>query len=101
MPDATYYDASLDKLCIDTTELIGLLVRSVQQLETRLTRMEAKQALAELNDGTNDSRRSPEATPESTGKSGEALKELILRGGEIPLSYANKMTKPKAFRGHL
>ena len=46
MPDATYYDASLDKLCIDTAELIGLLVRSVQQLETRLTRMEAKQALA-------------------------------------------------------
>lgn len=33
---------------------------------------------------------------ESTGKSGEALKELILRGGEIPLSYANKMTSPIA-----
>jgi hypothetical protein len=46
MPDATYYDESIGKLCIDTNELIGLLVRSVQQLETRLTRMEAKQALA-------------------------------------------------------
>ena len=46
MPDATYFDESIGKLCIDTNELIGLLVRSVQQLETRLTRMEAKQALA-------------------------------------------------------
>jgi len=46
MPDATYYDESIGKLCIDTNELIGLLVRSIQQLETRLTRMEAKQALA-------------------------------------------------------
>lgn len=46
MPDATYYDESIGKLCIDTNELIGLLVRSVQQLETRLARMEAKEALA-------------------------------------------------------
>ena len=46
MPDATYYDESIGKLCIDTTELIGLLVRANQQLETRLTRLEAKQALA-------------------------------------------------------
>ena len=45
MPDATYYDAELDKLCIDTSELIGLLVRSVQQLETRIARMEAANAL--------------------------------------------------------
>jgi hypothetical protein len=45
MPDATYYDESIGKLCIDTTELIGLLVRANQQLETRLTRLEAKQAL--------------------------------------------------------
>ena len=46
MPDATYYDESIDKLCIDTNDLIGLLVRANQQLETRLTRLEAKQALA-------------------------------------------------------
>ncbi len=46
VPDATYYDESIGKLCIDTTDLIGLLVRANQQLETRLTRLEAKQALA-------------------------------------------------------
>ena len=46
MPDATYYDESIDKLCIDTTELIALLVRSVQQLETKVARMEAQTALA-------------------------------------------------------
>ena len=46
MPDATYYDESIGKLCIDTTDLIGLLVRANQQLETRLARLEAKQALA-------------------------------------------------------
>jgi hypothetical protein len=45
MPDATYYDESLGKLCIDTGELIGLLVRSIQQLETRIQRMEAKEAV--------------------------------------------------------
>lgn len=46
VPDATYYDESIGKLCIDSTDLIGLLVRANQQLETRLTRLEAKQALA-------------------------------------------------------
>jgi len=46
MPDATYYDENIGKLCIDTTDLIGLLVRANQQLETRLMRLEAKQALA-------------------------------------------------------
>tara|TARA_X000000950_G_scaffold259748_1_gene328434 strand:+ start:138 stop:806 length:669 start_codon:yes stop_codon:yes gene_type:complete len=46
MPDATYFDESTGKLCIDTIELIALLVRGIQQLETRVTRMEAKQALA-------------------------------------------------------
>ncbi len=45
MPDATYYDEELGKLCIDTSELIGLLVRAIQQLETRVTRMEAANAL--------------------------------------------------------
>ncbi len=46
MPDATYYDETIGKMCIDTSELIALLVRANQQLETRLTRLEAKQALA-------------------------------------------------------
>ena len=46
MPDATYYDEELGKMCIDTGELISLLVRSVQQLETRVARMEASQVLA-------------------------------------------------------
>jgi hypothetical protein len=45
MPDATYYDEDLGKLCIDTNELIGLLVRAVQQLETKVTRLEAAHAL--------------------------------------------------------
>lgn len=45
MPDATYYDESIDRMCIDTIELIALLVRSVQQLETKVTRMEAQHAL--------------------------------------------------------
>lgn len=45
MPDATYYDESNGKLCIDTRELIGLLVRAVQQLETKVTRIEAANAL--------------------------------------------------------
>ena len=46
MPDQTYHDESIDKLCIDTNELIALLVRANQQLETRIARLEAKQALA-------------------------------------------------------
>lgn len=46
MPDATYYDESIGKMCIDTGELISLLVRANQQLETRITRLEAKEALA-------------------------------------------------------
>ena len=46
MPDATYTDQTTGKLCIDTNELIGLLVRANQELETRITRLEAKQALA-------------------------------------------------------
>jgi len=45
MPDATYFDEPTGKLKIDTQELIGLLVRSIQQLETRITRMEAKAVL--------------------------------------------------------
>ena len=46
MPDQTYRDESIDKLCIDTNELIALLVRANQQLEARIARLEAKQALA-------------------------------------------------------
>ena len=46
MPDATYYDEEYGVLCIDTVDLIGLLVRAIQQLETRVTRMEATNALA-------------------------------------------------------
>ena len=45
MPDATYRDESTGKLCIDPIELIGLLVRANQQLETRITRLEAKSVL--------------------------------------------------------
>ena len=45
MPDATYYDESTKKLCIDPVELIGLLVRSIQQLETKVARLEASNAL--------------------------------------------------------
>jgi hypothetical protein len=45
VPDATYYDSDSDKLCIDTGDLIGLLVRAVQQLETKVTRLEAANAL--------------------------------------------------------
>ena len=46
MPDATYFDESVGKMCIDTGELIGLLVRSVQQLEARVQYLEASKALA-------------------------------------------------------
>ncbi len=48
MPDATYYDESIGKLCIDTGELIAILVRAVQQLSSRVTRMEAANALKEI-----------------------------------------------------
>ena len=46
MPDATYFDEGIGKLTIDTNELIALLVRANQQLESRVARLEAKQALA-------------------------------------------------------
>ena len=46
MPDATYYDESSGKYCIDTNELIGLLVRAIQQLEVKVTSLEVKHALA-------------------------------------------------------
>ena len=46
MPDATYYDESSGKYCIDTSELIGLLVRAIQQLEVKVTSLEVRHALA-------------------------------------------------------
>ncbi len=46
LPDASYYDEEYGKHCIDTGDLISLLVRAIQQLETRVARMEAKNALA-------------------------------------------------------
>ena len=46
MPDATYYDESIGKLCIDPTEVISILVRANQELQARVSRLEAKQALA-------------------------------------------------------
>ena len=49
MPDATYYDEEYEKYCIDSVDLIGLLVRAIQQLETRVARMEAEKALVGAN----------------------------------------------------
>ena len=46
MPDATYLSDNTGKLCIDTSELIGLLVRANQELQARITRLEVKNALA-------------------------------------------------------
>ena len=46
LPDATYYDESIGKLAIDTSDVIGLLVRANQELEARIGMLEAKQALA-------------------------------------------------------
>ena len=45
MPDATYVDGSTNKLCIDTAELIALLVRANQELQYRVTKLEASRAL--------------------------------------------------------
>jgi len=46
LPDATYYDESIGKMCIDPGDVIGLLVRANQELESRIGMLEAKQALA-------------------------------------------------------
>ena len=46
LPSATYHDETTDMLCIDTHELIALLVRGVQQLEDKVARLEASNALA-------------------------------------------------------
>ena len=39
MPDATYYDESIGKLCIDPTEVISILVRANQELQARVSRL--------------------------------------------------------------
>ena len=46
LPDATYVDDSIGKLCIDAGDVIGLLVRAYQELEAKVGMLEAKQALA-------------------------------------------------------
>ena len=46
LPDATFYDHTIDKYCIDTKDLIAILVRANQELTARVTRLEAKNALA-------------------------------------------------------
>lgn len=48
MPDATYVDGATNKLCIDTIELISILVRANQELQSRVTRLEAKNALVSV-----------------------------------------------------
>ena len=45
LPDATYYDESVGKMCIDTGDVIGLLVRANQELEARIGMLAGKQAL--------------------------------------------------------
>lgn len=45
MPDATYVDNATNKLCIDTGELIALLVRANQELQYRVTKLEANRVL--------------------------------------------------------
>lgn len=45
LPEAVYNDEDTGKMCIDLVEVIAPLVRSVQQLEARLARLEAEKAL--------------------------------------------------------
>jgi len=46
MPEATHYNEDSGMLTIDTSQLIALLVKGYQQLDNRVTRMEAKNVLA-------------------------------------------------------
>jgi hypothetical protein len=48
MPDATYVDGSINKLCIDPIELISILVRANQELQERVTHLEVKNALVSV-----------------------------------------------------
>jgi hypothetical protein len=45
LPDATYVDQETGKLCIDPIDVIGLLVRGNQELQARVSRLEAKSVL--------------------------------------------------------
>jgi len=45
LPDATYFNPEKDQYCIDPIDVIGLLVRANQELEYRITRMEAERVL--------------------------------------------------------
>ncbi len=51
MPDATYTEKSTGKLCIDTSELIALLVGAIQTLEGRIRRLEVKSVLEPVVSG--------------------------------------------------
>jgi len=46
MPDATYTDDDTGMLCINTMELISILVKANQELEERIARLEVKDKLA-------------------------------------------------------
>ena len=48
MPDATYVDGSTNKLCIDPIELISILVRANQELQSRVTRLEMRNSLVSV-----------------------------------------------------
>ena len=45
IPDAVYKDDNTGLYCIDTSDLIGLLVRGNQELQERVSRLEARQML--------------------------------------------------------
>lgn len=45
LPDATYTDKETGTMSIDLGDVIGILVRGFQELDTRITRIEAKNAL--------------------------------------------------------
>ena len=49
LPDATYIDDDSGKMCIDTRELIAILVRANQELESRVARLELQHAPKELS----------------------------------------------------
>ena len=46
LPDATYEATKESPMSIDIADVIGILVRGFQELDTRITRIEAKNALA-------------------------------------------------------
>lgn len=42
MPDQTFFDHDLDRMCIDTNQLIAVLVKGMQELSDKVTELEAK-----------------------------------------------------------